>query len=84
NVPAVLPLLESNALLEETVPVARSVEELCRIGQEALGLLAVGKRADAAWTQEHLAAVDAAAKAKAEMLIQIAPGIRKLVVAAGV
>jgi len=70
-------------VLEETVPVARSVEDLCRIGREALVLLAQGKRADAAWTKKRLAAVDEAAKVKAEILIQIAPGIRALVTAAG-
>ena len=83
NVPVVMPLLESNSVLEETVPLARSVEDLCRIGREALVLLAQGKRADAAWTKKRLAAVDDAAKAKAELLIQIAPGIRDLVNAAG-
>jgi hypothetical protein len=78
-----MPLLESNSVLDETVPVAHSVEDLCRIGREALVLLAQGKRADAAWTKKRLAAVDEAAKAKAELLIQIAPGIRELVNAAG-
>ena len=83
NAPVVMPLLESNAVLAETVPVARSVEDLCRIGREALVLLAQGKRADAAWTKKRLTAVDNAAKAQAEILISIAPGIRDLVTAAG-
>ena len=83
NLSTVRPILESNALLEETVPVARDVDQLCRIGSEALLLLAEGKRADEAWSKERLAAVDEAAKPQAEMLIQIAPGIRKLVLAAG-
>jgi len=83
NLPALLPILESNALLEETVPVAHNIEQLCRIGREALALPQEGKRADAAWSKERLAAVDDASKAQAEMLIPIAPGIRKLVLAAG-
>jgi len=75
--------LKSNAVLTEDLPVAQSLDDLCRIGLDALALLDKGKHADAAWTQPRLATVDAASKPQAEMLIQIAPGVRKLVAAAG-
>jgi len=83
NVPGVLPLLESNAQLKETAPLARNVDQLCRIGLGALDHLQQGQRPDAALLEQLVAAVDDAAKPRAEMLIPIAPCIRKLVAAAG-
>jgi hexosaminidase len=74
NVTNVLPILQSNSLLTEDIEVANAVGELCSIGLEALG-----PKPDAAREQAMLAAIDAASKPKAEMLIQIAPGISKLV-----
>jgi len=80
-----MPLLESNAVLEETVPVARSVEDLCRIGREAL--VAAGARAnarDAAWTKKRLAAVDEARQGQGGNTDpRSRRGIRALVTAAG-
>jgi len=67
-------MLKSNALLTEDIEVANAVAELCSIGLEALG-----PKPDAARVQAMLAAIDADSKPKAEMLIQIAPGILKLV-----
>jgi hexosaminidase len=83
NTAALNGVLKSNAVLTEDLPVAQSLDDLCRIGLDALALLDKGKHADAAWTQPRLATVDAASKPQAEMLIQIAPGVRKLVAAAG-
>ncbi len=74
NATAVLPMLQTNSLLTEDIEVANGVAELCSIGLEALG-----PKPDAARVQAMLAAVDADSKPKAEMLIQIAPGIVKLV-----
>jgi hexosaminidase len=71
---SVAPTLKSNALLTEDIDVANAVTELCSIGLEALG-----PKPDAARVQAMLAAIDADSKPKAEMLIQIAPGISKLV-----
>ena len=73
NLIAVLPILQSNALLTEDIEVANAVAELCSIGFEALG-----PKPDAARVRAMLAAIDADSKPKAEMLIQIAPGILKL------
>ena len=74
NAGTVLPTLQSNGLLTEDIEVANAVADLCSIGLEALG-----PKPDAARVQAMLAAVDADSKPKAEMLIQIAPGILKLV-----
>jgi hexosaminidase len=74
NTAAVLPVLQSNSLLAEDIDVANAVAELCSIGLEALG-----PKPDAARVQAMLAAIEADSKPKAEMLIQIAPGILKLV-----
>jgi hexosaminidase len=74
NATAVLPILQSNSLLTEDLEVANAVAELCSIGLEALG-----PKPDAVRVQAMLAAIDADSKPKAEMLIQIAPGILKLV-----
>ncbi len=77
NARDIAPLLAKNPLLAEDVEVARAVEEICSIGLETLD----AKRPDAARFQAMLAAIDNDAKPKAEMLIQIAPAVRRLVAA---
>ena len=63
NVDRVMPLLRSNALLAEDVEVARAIVEVCSLGLD----------------KRDAAKLDDLAKPKAEMLIQIIPGVRKLV-----
>jgi hypothetical protein len=67
NVGTVLPMLQSNAALAEIVDVANAVSDLCSIGLAALDGKADGSR------------IAEDSKARAEMVIQIAPGIQKLV-----
>jgi len=83
NVPQLLPLLEANGILTETLPVATTLDEVCKAGLDALASLRSGKAADSGWTQAKLALLTEAAKPKAEMLIQIVPGVKQLVEAAG-
>jgi len=83
NIPKVMPVLTSNALLKETVPVAQNLERMVKAGLEALVYLKSGQRATAEWERSQVAMLDEAAKQKAEVLIQIEPGVRKLVEAAG-
>lgn len=83
NVPQVMPLLEANGILSETVPVAITLDEVCKTGLEALASLRAAKPAAAGWTQAKLALLADAAKPKADMLIQIVPGVKRLVEAAG-
>jgi len=82
NVPQVVPVLAANGILLETIPVATTIDEICKTGLEALTALSTGKPADAGWTQAKLASLDEAAKPKADLLIQIVPGVKKLVEAA--
>ena len=67
NSETLMPMLANNRDLAEIIEVAKSVADLCTIGLDALD----GKP-DASRVAEL-------AKPKAEMLIQIAPGIQKLV-----
>jgi len=82
NVPLVMPLLKGNGLLTETVPLATTLDEVCKTGLEALAALRAGKPADAGWKQAKLAFLTEAAKPQADMLIQIVPGVKRLVEAA--
>jgi hexosaminidase len=83
NIPKVMPVLTSNALLKETVPVANNLQQIINSGLEALDDLKSGKAATPDWVHSQIAMLEAAAKQKAEVLIQIEPGVRKLVEAAG-
>ena len=65
NAQRVLPLLQSNALLAEDIDVAKAVIEVCSIGLDK--------------TTTDPARLDDLAKPHAEMLIAIAPGVRKVV-----
>ena len=71
------PLLESNSLLVENVPVADAVTTLCRIGQEALHY--ASSPAPEGWKQGALEAVQDASKHSAGLLVPFAPAIQKLV-----
>lgn len=79
NTIAVRPILQSNSLLTENIHVADSVAKLCQIAQEALSYLSSGGSVNADWKQRNTAAIADATKPEAEMLIQIAPGVQKLV-----
>ncbi len=84
NAAAVRPTLDSNSLLTENIPVADALVTLCRVGQDALSYLDTGPASSttapaADWKQNSLTAVQEAAKRHGDILIQIAPGIQKLV-----
>ena len=79
----VTPLFQTNSLLFDAVLVPDALSNLCRIGDEALDSLdsatQAAHRRDAAWKKRNLAAVDEAGGRQGDILIQIAPGIQKLV-----
>ena len=75
----VRPSLQQNSLLMEDNAVADSLSNLCQVGQQALSYLGRGTAAPADWKRHSIAAVSDAAKRNADMLVQIAPGIQKLV-----
>jgi hypothetical protein len=59
----VLPILKANKLLVEHVEVANAVAEMCTLGLEG----------------KDIARIEELGKAKADVVIQIAPGVRRLV-----
>jgi hexosaminidase len=85
NSQAVMPVLQANALLTEDVDLASSLQELCTIGLEAVDHLSAARPADLQVdTQVEMAAVERDAAPRAEMIIQIAPAVRKLVEASAI
>jgi hexosaminidase len=80
NTQQVRPILQGNSLLNENLPVADGIAALCDAGQQALGYLDSGNSPPAAWKQEALAKVNAYVDTRVgDLLIQIAPGVQKLV-----
>jgi hexosaminidase len=79
NLAAVRPILQSSSLLAEDIEVADAVQRLCRTGQEALTALSSGNNVTAEWKQRNITIVEKEGKPHAELLIEIAPAIRKLV-----
>jgi len=83
NVPRVRPVLESNKLLLEAVPVADSERTLCEAGLRAVEVLRQNDLAARDVLKRSSASVDQAAEStKAEVVIAIAPPIQRLVKAA--
>ena len=74
---AARPVLESNSLLLEDLPLADAVTVLCRAGIEALSYRASAPPPD--WKPRTLAAIKDAGTHRANLLIAIAPAIEKLV-----
>jgi hexosaminidase len=79
NKAQLVPLIERSALLEEALPLAEEVSALAAAGLQALDNLESGRPAPQAWVKEQQALIDRATRPRAELLIMIAPSIRKLV-----
>jgi hexosaminidase len=77
NAVEIRPLLVTNSLLTENLPLADALVTLCRTGQDALVYAAGGAPAD--WKQRTAASFKEATAHHAALLIAIAPGIQKLV-----
>jgi hexosaminidase len=82
NDAALAPLIASAAALKEVAPVSRDLTTLAAAGLEAMDFLS-GKRAPQGWIEKQKAQVEAARKPKAEVLVQVAPAVEKLVEAVG-
>jgi hexosaminidase len=76
------PALANSFLLQEAIPLSKDVAALGSAGLEALDYLAQRGRPSDAWLQQQRVLLDNAAKPRAELLIMIVPGVRKLVEAA--
>lgn len=81
NVRLVRPVLQTNSMLTENVPVADAIDLLCSIGAAAFSYLDAAGTATAPpdWKSQSAAKVQDAAQRKGDLLIQIAPAIQKLV-----
>jgi hexosaminidase len=81
NIERVRPMLQTNSLLMEDLEAADALAVLCRAGLDALSYLdaSATKSASPDWKSQTLASIDAASARKGDLLIMIAPGIRKLV-----
>jgi hexosaminidase len=71
------PLLESNSLLTEDLPLADGLAAMCKVGDEALTYATAKAPAD--WKQHSNAVLKEANTHHAGLLIAIAPAIQKLV-----
>jgi hexosaminidase len=79
NDPRLEPLLQTNALLQEVVPLSQGLATTATAGLRALDYLGAGGRAPASWRDQQLGLVKEAQKPQAEMLNTIAPSVQKLV-----
>jgi hexosaminidase len=70
------PLLETNSLLTENIPVADALAVLCRVGDEALTYANTAAPAD--WKQRAVTTLKDANAHHAGLLIAIGPAIQKL------
>jgi hexosaminidase len=81
NVPRLLPILTSEKLLLEHLKVAADVLDLCKAGLEALDAFRDGTKMSAN-RPVYLERIAELANGRADVLIQIAPGVLKLIEAA--
>jgi len=80
----VRPMLENESVLAENLPLADGVAKLCRAGQEALTYLDGPNAAPADWRKQASVAIKPVVNQRfGDLLIQIGPGVEKLVDAAG-
>jgi hexosaminidase len=76
----VRPMLQNQSVLTENLPVANGVETLCQVGQEALLYLQEPAGMPVDWKKNAKVRIDPFVNKRfGDLLIQIAPGIQKLV-----
>jgi hexosaminidase len=66
-------------LLKEIVPLSDDLSAVAAAGLQALDYLRKGERPPGDWKTQQLAVIDEAQKPKAQLLLAIAPAVRKLV-----
>jgi hexosaminidase len=80
----VRPMLENESVLTQELPLAAAVAELCRTGEEALSYLDGAKPPPADWKKQANAEIKPIVNQRfGDLLIQIGPGVQKLVAAVG-
>jgi hexosaminidase len=83
NDPRLHPQLEKSFLMGELAPLSADLSSLGFAGLFALDYLEKGTPSPAAWRPQQLAAIDAAAAPRANLLIMVAGPVRQLVEASG-
>jgi hexosaminidase len=73
------PIFDQSYLLVEAKSLLELFEALDKTGLESLGYISSGQKAPESWQKEAYALLDRADKPNAEVMIAIAPSIRKLV-----
>jgi hexosaminidase len=81
NADTIRPALQRNSLLREQIPVANAITTICQAGLDALSLLENNSAALPGWQKKTSEAVRKAAEPGAALMIQIAPGVEKLIAA---
>ena len=78
----VMPTMTNQSVLSENLPVTEGVQILCQVGQEALGYLRGTAKPPAGWkARAETRIAPYLDKRFGDLLIQIAPGVQKLVAA---
>jgi hexosaminidase len=78
----VKPMMTNQSVLTENLPVAEGVQILTQVGQEALTYLRGKAKAPASWKKQAQAKIAPYVDQRfGDLLIQIAPGVQKLVAA---
>jgi hexosaminidase len=75
-------MIEASPALQNAAPLAQDLEEVGRIGLEALSFISTGNSPPEGWRQSRLDFLTKAAKPRAEVEFAIIPAARELVVAA--
>ncbi len=70
---------EKSLLLREVAPISQNLSALGAAGLAALDYLDRGQPAPPAWVAQQLALVEQAEKPQAQLLIMVAPSVRKLI-----
>ncbi len=73
------PVARDSFLMQEAVPISRDLSALGAVGLEALDYLDRGQPSPEQWRAEQLARIAEAEKPQAQLLLMIAPSIRRLV-----
>jgi hexosaminidase len=73
------PVLESNLLLQEAVPLSQGLSSVASAGLKAVEYLNAGAHVPAQWRQQELDLLKQAEAPQAELLNMIAPAVQKLV-----
>jgi hexosaminidase len=80
----VRPMLENESVLTENLPLADAVAKLCALGQQSLRYLEKPGSIPADWHQQASATLKPIVNQRfGDLLIQIGPGVQKLVEAVG-